>query len=331
MRITLTVFCNLQCGYIYLVTCTIKDESEFIQICRTRVQHLVSELLCQIFLCITITQMASESNFVQPAIPRFVGHYDHWSMLMENFLRSKEYWQVVESGISVAAEDGSLTNEQQKTIADQRLKDLRAKNYLFQAIDRSILETILDKETSKGIWDSMKKKFQGNTRVKRAQLQALRKEFEILHMKEGENVSDYFSRTLTITNKLRFLGEEMKEISVIEKILRSMVSKFDYVVCSIEESKDLYTMSIDELQSSLVVHEQRMHSHVVEEQALKTTHDYNEVKFGRSSSYFRGKGRNSGRQSFGGRQGFDKSLVECYYCHNLGHFQHECPRKTRGR
>jgi hypothetical protein len=99
----------------------------------------------------------------------------------------------------------------------------------------------------------MKKKFQGNTRVKRVQLQALRKEFEILHMKDGENVSDYFSRTLTITNKLRFLGEEMKEITVIEKILRSMISKFDYVVCSIEESKDLYTMSIDELQSSLVV------------------------------------------------------------------------------
>jgi hypothetical protein len=50
------------------------------------------------------------------------------------------------------------------------LKDLWAKNYLFQAINRSILETILDKETSKGIWDSMKKKFQGNARVKRAQL-----------------------------------------------------------------------------------------------------------------------------------------------------------------
>lgn len=38
-----------------------------------------------------------------------------------------------------------------------KLKDLKAKNYLFQAIDRSILETILSKETSKDIWDSMKK------------------------------------------------------------------------------------------------------------------------------------------------------------------------------
>jgi len=82
------------------------------------------------------------------------------------------------------------------------LKDLKAKNYLFQAIDHAILETILHKETSKQISDSMKKKYQGSAKVKRAQLQALRKEFETLHMKIGESVNDYFSRTLAITNKM---------------------------------------------------------------------------------------------------------------------------------
>ena len=76
----------------------------------------------------------------------------------------------------------------------------------------------------------MKKKFQGNTTVKRAQLQALRKDFETLHMKEDETVSDFFSRTLTIANKMRFYGEKMSDVSIIEKILRSMTSKFDFVV-----------------------------------------------------------------------------------------------------
>jgi len=41
----------------------------------------------------------AEGNFVQPAIPRFDGHYDHWAMLMENFLRFKEYWSLIEIGI----------------------------------------------------------------------------------------------------------------------------------------------------------------------------------------------------------------------------------------
>ncbi|KAG6495024.1 hypothetical protein ZIOFF_042815 [Zingiber officinale] len=56
--------------------------------------------------------MASENNFVQPAIPRFDGHYDHWSMLMENFLRSKEYWQVVESGVAEPAVGEMLSSAQ---------------------------------------------------------------------------------------------------------------------------------------------------------------------------------------------------------------------------
>ncbi|TXG73835.1 hypothetical protein EZV62_002414 [Acer yangbiense] len=89
--------------------------------------------------------MATENtqNFVQPSIPRFDGHYDHWSMLMENFLKSKEYWQVVDSGVAKLAEGVVLTDAQRTEREGLQLKDLKAKNYLFQAIDRSILETIL--------------------------------------------------------------------------------------------------------------------------------------------------------------------------------------------
>ncbi|KAM2122529.1 hypothetical protein ACFX1Q_020194 [Malus domestica] len=112
--------------------------------------------------------MTTESSFVQPAIPRLDGHYDHWSMLMENFLRSKEYWGLVETGVPAAADDSSITDVQKKTIEDLKLKDLKAKNYLFQALDRSILETILKKDTAKDIWDSLKQKYKGTARVKRA-------------------------------------------------------------------------------------------------------------------------------------------------------------------
>lgn len=84
-------------------------------------------------------------NYVQPAIPRFDGRYDHWSMLMENFLRSKEYWCVVESGVAAPAEGVRLTDAQKTELEALKLKDLKAKNYLFQGIDHSILKTILCK------------------------------------------------------------------------------------------------------------------------------------------------------------------------------------------
>jgi hypothetical protein len=278
--------------------------------------------------------MASENNFVQPAIPRFNGHYDHWSMLMENFMRSKEYWTLVETGIVEPASEIVLTEAQRQTLEDQRLKDLKTKNYLFQAINRAILETILKKDTAKDIWDSMKKKYQGTARVKRAQLQALRKEFEILHMKEGESVNDYFARTLSIANKMRIHGESLEDVAVIEKILRSMTHKFDYVVCAIEESNDIDSLSIDVLQSSLLVHEQRMTKYAVEEQALKVTTYEGTTSLGRGRGLgrFRGRGRGRGRgRQLPYNQGvqFDKASVECYHCHKLGHYQYEFPDKEK--
>ena len=52
----------------------------------------------------------SSENFVQPAIPHFDGHYDHWSMLMENLLQSKEFWQVVADGVTTPSDDVALTD-----------------------------------------------------------------------------------------------------------------------------------------------------------------------------------------------------------------------------
>lgn len=201
-----------------------------------------------------LSTMSSE-KFVQPAIPKFDGHYDFWSMTMENFLRSKEMWHLIEEGIPTSALGTILTEAQRKTVEEAKLKDLKVKNFLFQAIDRETLETIFNKATSKEIWSSMQRKYQGSTRVKRAQLQALRREFELHTMKGGESVDSYTGRLLHVVTKMKSNGEVMEESTVVSKILRSLTSKFNYVVCSIEESNDLDVLTIDELHDSLLVHE----------------------------------------------------------------------------
>jgi hypothetical protein len=77
-------------------------------------------------------------------------------------------------------------------------------------------------------------------------------------MKEEEGVDEYFAWTLTIANKIKIHGEKMDQVVIIEKILRFMTSKFDYVVCLVEKSNNLDTLTIDELQSNLLVYVQRM-------------------------------------------------------------------------
>lgn len=86
----------------------------------------------------------------------------------------------------------------------------------------------------------------------------------MLNMKVAVVVDEYFSRTLDIVNNMNIHGGRMEKIMAVEEILRSMTSTFDYVVWSIEES-----MTVEELQSSLLVHEQRMKGNKEEESALK--------------------------------------------------------------
>ncbi|KAF2287248.1 hypothetical protein GH714_039440 [Hevea brasiliensis] len=173
------------------------------------------------------------------------------------------------------------------------------------------------------VWDSLKKKFGGNLKVKKSLLNALRREFEVLEMKRDETITEYFARVMVVANKMRSNGEEMTDTKIVEKILRTLTDKFTYVCVSIEESKDIETMSVDELQSTLVVHEQKFrHVHREDEdQVLKIE--------GRSNSTSRGRGSYRGRGRGRGRAVFNKATVECYKCHDLGHFQYECPNSSK--
>ena len=79
----------------------------------------------------------------------------------------------------------------------------------------------------------------------------------MLRMKSGESVTDYFSRTMAIVNKMWIHGDKTYDVLIVEKILRSLTPNFNFIVCSIKEANDVGLLSIDELQSSLLVHEKK--------------------------------------------------------------------------
>ncbi|XP_028063324.1 uncharacterized protein LOC114266596 [Camellia sinensis] len=119
---------------------------------------------------------------------------------------------------------------------------------------------------------------------------------------------------------MRTSGDKMKDITIIEKILRSMTLKFKHVVCSIEESKDLDALSIEELMSSLRVHEQRINQHVAVEQALQLQYSANNQSF-QKKGYGQGRRRSNSSNndhSTHGNQVHDPKDVKRY-----GHYRFE--------
>lgn len=70
-------------------------------------------------------------------------------------------------------------------------------------------------------------------------------------MKQGECVQDFVTRVLDIVYQIRMMKEEIPQKYLVSKILRSLTPRFSLVVHSIIEAKDLNTLAVEKLSSSL--------------------------------------------------------------------------------
>lgn len=173
-------------------------------------------------------------------IPHFDGqYYDHWRKLIENLIHAKGLWSSIERGFEEPSVALTLTEQAKKKLEIARINDHKVKHYLFQAIERYVFEQILDRRTSKSVWDSLKMKFGGNIHVRKSLLNSLRRDFEVLEMKETESITEYFARVMTMANNMMNNGEEIPDSKVVQKILRTLTDVFTYVVVSMEESNDI--------------------------------------------------------------------------------------------
>ena len=121
-----------------------------------------------------------------------------------------------------------------------------------------VLLTIAQKETAKEAWEAIKTMCMGVERVKEANVQTLKGEFESLTMKKMDKIDDFCMKLSEIVTNIRVLGETMEESSVVRKLLRSVSDKFLQIASNIEQFGDLKVMTIEEVVGRLKAHEERM-------------------------------------------------------------------------
>ena len=119
---------------------------------------------------------------------------------------------------------------------ERKTYEINAKvvNALLGSLSESEFVKVMQFNTAKEIWDRIIQSYEGDSQVKRGKLQTLRIQYETLKMHSDESISSYFLRVDGIVNHMINLGEEIKEATLVEKILRSFSSKFESKVSTIE-------------------------------------------------------------------------------------------------
>ena len=70
-------------------------------------------------------------------------------------------------------------------------------------------------------------------------------------MKETKAVKDYTDKLLMLANKIRMLGEEFSDTREVEKILVTLLERFESKISSLAESRDLSIITLSELINAL--------------------------------------------------------------------------------
>ncbi|XP_076948698.1 uncharacterized protein LOC143621046 [Bidens hawaiensis] len=94
--------------------------------------------------------------------------------------------------------------------------------------------------------------YNGDSQIKALKLQSLRRNFEKLFMKEGEMIGDYSRRVMALVSQNKTYRETVTDQTVIEKILRSLMPKFDFVVPSITTTKVIKTCNIKKAKDAVL-------------------------------------------------------------------------------
>nr|GEW99512.1 retrovirus-related Pol polyprotein from transposon TNT 1-94 [Tanacetum cinerariifolium] len=101
--------------------------------------------------------------------------------------------------------------------------------------------------TAKEIWKTLLITHQGNSHVKDNKIDLLVQQYEQFVISEAESIDSVFAKFNTIITSLKALDEGSSSKNYVRKFLRALHPKWRAKVTTIEESKDLTSLSLDEL------------------------------------------------------------------------------------
>ncbi|GJV45906.1 hypothetical protein Tco_1430442 [Tanacetum coccineum] len=189
----------------------------------------------------------------------------YWKNRFETYVKSKDLdlWHVITNGDFQPIEQNSETKlyevipfeKQSDDLKKKLVKNNKAKIVIYNALSRKEYERIFMRNTVKEIWKTLLITHQGNSQVKDNKIDLLVQQYEQFVISEDESIDSAFAIFNTIITSLKALDEGYSCKNYVWNFLRALHPKWRAKVTAIEDSKDLTSVSFDELIGNLKVHE----------------------------------------------------------------------------
>nr|GEZ40452.1 zf-CCHC domain-containing protein/DUF4219 domain-containing protein/UBN2 domain-containing protein [Tanacetum cinerariifolium] len=183
----------------------------------------------------------------------------------ETYVKSKDLdlWHVITYGDFTLIQNNPETKKDEIVPFDKQTNDLKkklsknneAKMVIYNALPRKEYERIFMCKTAKEIWNTLLITHQGNGQVKDNKIDLFVQQYKQFTILKEESIDNAFARFNTIITSLKALDESFSSKNYVRKFLRTLHLKWRTKVTAIEESKNLTSLSLDELIGNLKAYE----------------------------------------------------------------------------
>ncbi|KAI5348233.1 hypothetical protein L3X38_001120 [Prunus dulcis] len=204
--------------------------------------------------------------------PIFSGeNYDVWRIKMVTIFKSLGLWSLVEKGISTS--DSKKKTIKVKESSDEEadaemiavlMKDAKALGIIQNAVSDQIFPRIANADSSKMAWNLLYSEYHGGDQVRSVKLQNLRRKFEYMRMREGDQLTAYLTRLNELINQMKTFGEVLSNERLVQKVLISLSRVYDSICLVIENTKSLETIELHEVIAIFKSQEQHFDMHNVD-------------------------------------------------------------------